>query len=361
MVSIIREKKAARRSIAALVLCGVVAFALWTFGFYRKGSSETFPARPLQTNTSNLVAACPGRVEGAGEVINVGAGMDGVLAQILVHEGQQVKAGQVLAIIDRKDLSAELSTANATAESARMVRSRLVRGSRDEQRDQAAAEAEAAESVLKQADSRYQRYQQLFEQGVIPADTRDEARRDLEVAQSNLRAASKHEELVNAAPLPEELRKADADVRAASEHVRVVSEQLRRCEVTAPISGTILKTYMKAGETFSTFNLQPILGLADTSRLRVRAEVDERDVGRVFVGQKVKIRGDALQDREITGTVEQLGAQMGRKRVRTGDPAEKADRDVLEVLIDLNEKDTALIVGLRVTAQFLAPSTTNTP
>jgi len=39
--------------------------------------------------------------------------------------------------------------------------------------------------------------------------------------------------------------------------------------------------------------------------------------------------------------------------VRTGDPAEKADRDILEVLIDLDEKDKALVVGLRVTARFL--------
>ena len=57
------------------------------------------------------------------------------------------------------------------------------------------------------------------------------------------------------------------------------------------------------------------------------------------------------------GTVRSIGSQMGRKKVRTGDPAEKADRDVLEVLIDLDERNAALIVGLRVTAQFLGQST----
>lgn len=53
------------------------------------------------------------------------------------------------------------------------------------------------------------------------------------------------------------------------------------------------------------------------------------------------------------GRVSSTGSQMGRKKVRTGDPAEKADRDVLEVLIDLDEKDKACVVGLRITAQFI--------
>jgi hypothetical protein len=45
---------------------------------------------------------------------------------------------------------------------------------------------------------------------------------------------------------------------------------------------------------------------------------------------------------------------MGRKKVRTGDPAEKSDRDVLEVLVDLVETDARLVIGLRVTVQFLS-------
>ena len=65
------------------------------------------------------------------------------------------------------------------------------------------------------------------------------------------------------------------------------------------------------------------------------------------------VRGDRFQGGQVMGTVRRVGSQMGRKRVRTGDPAEKADRDVLEVVIDLDEKDAGGVVGLRVTAQFL--------
>ena len=85
----------------------------------------------------------------------------------------------------------------------------------------------------------------------------------------------------------------------------------------------------------------------------MRAEVDERDIGRTQVGQRVMVQSDSFQSGKLMGTVKSIGSQMGRKKVRTGDPAEKADRDILEVLIDLDEKDKALVVGLSVTAQFL--------
>ena len=300
-----------------------------------------------------VVLACPGRIEGASEAIQVGAGADGVIAEIRVAEGQAVRAGDVLAVIDRRDLNAELSAARAQAEGARQARARIVRGSREEERRQAEAEVNAVQATLKQARLRHDRYEQLFRQGVIAEDLRDEAKRDLDVAEANLRAAVKHRELVEAPPLPEEINRADADVRAADERVRSVTERLEKVFVRAPITGTVLKTFMRPGETFSSFTPQPILSLADVSSLRVRAEVDERDVGRVHVGQRVVIRSDGFRGGQVMGTVRSVGSQMGRKKVRTGDPAEKADRDVLEVLIDLDEKDEGCVVGLRVTAQFL--------
>ena len=171
-----------------------------------------------------------------------------------------------------------MSAARATAESTRQSRARLVRGSRDEERREVEAEVNAVEAVVRQARLRYDRYEELFQKEVISKDQRDEARRNLDVSEANLRAAIHRKELVNAPPLPEELERADAEVTAADERVRNVTERLSKCFVKAPISGTVLKTFMKPGETFSTFTPQPILSLADTSSMRVRAEVDERDL-----------------------------------------------------------------------------------
>lgn len=337
-----------------LLLASVLVFASWS-RFRSKaneGASEA-AKETVEENVGDVVLASPGRIEGASEVINIGAGADGVIAEIRVREGQRVRVGEELVVIDRQDLNAELNAARASAESARQVRARLVRGSREEERRQAEAEVNAVEAVVKQAQLRYNRYEQLFQKEVISEDQRDEARKDMDVSGANLRAARRHKELVDAGPLPEELERADAEVRAADERVRNVTERLSKCFVRAPISGTVLKTFMKPGETFSTFIPQPILSIADTSRMRVRAEVDERDLGRIRVGQQAIIRSDAFNGKTLMGRVNRIGSQMGRKKVRTGDPAEKSDRDVLEVWIDLDDAGLDLVVDLRVTVQFL--------
>ena len=304
---------------------------------------------------ANVVFACTARVEGASETIEVGAGLDGVIAELRVHDGDRVRAGDVLAVIDRRELGAELGGAKSAAESARQTRMRILRGSRVEDRERAEAEVRAADAVLTEAVAQQRRAAQLIADGIITVAANEEARRALDVAQAQLEAARKRAELVKAPPLPEEAAKADADVRAADERVRVLEQTLEKSFVRAPIDGTVLRTTMKPGESFSMLVPKPILTMADTSWLRVRAEVDERDVARVFAGQRVVIRADGWQDAGVPARVSRVSSQMGRKTVRTGDPADKGDRDVLEVLVDLDRQDPRLVVGLRVTALFLDP------
>jgi HlyD family secretion protein len=346
-----------KRFIAAVLflLVASVAGLLGIYGHTRPGGrAEAAAERPEPPHAAvEVVLACPGRVEGMSELVGVGAGVDGVLASILVTEGQQVSAGRVVALIDRQDLADELRAATAAAESARQVRTRLIHGSRDEERSGAAADTVSAQAVLKQAELRYRRMERLFNEGVVSADTRDEARRDLDVAEAKLRSTRDHEKLVNATPLPEELAKADADVKAADARVASARASLEKCKVKAPISGTILRCEMKAGETVSTVFPKPIITMADASALRVRAEVDERDIGRVSIGWTARIISDAFPGKTIEGKVSRVEGLMGRKKVRTGDPAEKSDRDVLEVLVDLQPGDNPLVIGLRVTVQFL--------
>jgi HlyD family secretion protein len=320
------------------------------------------PGSPDREGAVGEVAlSCAGRVEGASETVEVGAGMDGVLAELKVKEGDRVKAGDVLAVIDRPELQDELNAARAGAESARQARIRILRGSRQEDRERADAEVSAAKAVVAEAESRQRRAVQLFGQGILAESDRDEAQRNLDVSQAQWQAARKAAELVKAPPLPEEVGKADADVRAAEERVRVVQQTLEKCLVRAPTDGTVLRTILRAGESFSTLLPRPILRLADTSRLRVRAEVDERDVGRVFTGQRVVVRRDGWEGPGVPGRVGRLGAQMGRKAVKTGDPAEKSDRDVLDVLVDLDREEPRLVVGLRVTTLFLAGNAASPP
>jgi HlyD family secretion protein len=350
--------KSKKRILIALLIVtvftlGVIA-ARWRSGLFSSlvpSSDARSEAAPV-AEAGRIALACTGRIEGGSEAISVGAGIDGVIAEIRVKEGELVGEGQVIALIERRELSAELEEARAAVARAEALRERLLTGSRSEERQRAEAQTEAVNAVIRQKKSRYERYRKLHDEGVISADSLDEARRDVEEAEANLRAARKQEEFVKAEPLPEELNKADAEIRVARKRQQTVMEMMEKCRVKAPIAGTVLRTNMKAGESFSTFAPQPIVTLADTTRFRVRAEVDERDIDKIFIGQPVSIQGDAFAERKVYGRVSRLSSQMGRKKVRTGDPAEKSDRDVLEVLIDVEGRDKALVVGLRVTAQF---------
>lgn len=316
-------------------------------------------AAPASTGISSgasaaVVLASPGRVEGRSETIQVGAATDGLIKSVYVQEGQTVTAGQLLAEIDCPELQANLRTATAEVESYQQVRARLLRGSREEERRSAEQRTAAAQAVVAQSEAELHRYEELFGSRVASQKDLDTARRDYDVAEARLREARKNEELVKAGPLTEELAKADADIQASEERKNAIEDRIGKCRVLAPINGTVLQTLMRRGESFSTLMPKPLFTIADLSVRRVRAEVDEHDVPKVRRGQQVLISSEGDQPQTFPGTVASVSRMMGRKKILTGNPSEKADRDVLEALVDFDATKTVEFpVGMRVVVQFL--------
>jgi len=304
--------------------------------------------------TGAVVFASPGRVEGASETTQVGAAADGVLRAVYVKEGQFVRRGTLLAEIACDDLQPALQTAMAEADSARQARARLLRGARDEEKKIANEKTAAARATFEEAKSRMDMQRSLYQKEQVSRATYDQAVRDLGVADANLRAALRTEELVAAPPLVEDTARADADVLAAEGRVRTVQERIGKCTIAAPIDGTVLRVYARRGESFSTVTPRPLFSLADTSTRHIKAEVDERDVEKLSVGQNVIIQADALEGKKLRGSVARISAMMGRKSIATGDPSDKSDRDILEAVIDLDDPSKPLPIGLRVTVQFLS-------
>ncbi|MGB7758305.1 MAG: efflux RND transporter periplasmic adaptor subunit [Bryobacteraceae bacterium] len=304
-----------------------------------------------------IALACSGRVEGRGETVEVGAAADGIVTSIRVVEGQTVPRGALLAEIGCGDLTASLQETEAEAESARQSKLRLVRGSREEERLAAEQRTSAARAVLEETSVALRRAKTLAAQDDIPMASLDRAQRDSNVAQARLNEAIRNEELAKAPPLPEELARADAQIRAVEQRGQTIREKLAKCQVTAPIGGTVLRVLLKPGESFSTFTPRPLLEMADLTLRRVRAEVDERDVGKVRLGQRALVFPEGQRERTYAGSVQTLYKVMGRRHTLTGDPAEKADHDVLETMVLLDKSGNDLPVGLRVVVRFLEPET----
>src|SRR6266481_4710228 len=269
--------------VSAIVLVIVVVAFVGTMR-----SRNSVQARGIGSENAAAAAvvfASPGRVEGASETTQVGAAADGILKVVYVKEGQFVKRGTLLGEIACDDLQPALQTAMAEADSARQARARLLHGARDEEKKIASEKTAAARATFEEAKSRMDMQRALYQKEQVSRATYDQAVRDLGVADANLRAALRTEELVAAPPLQEDAARADADVLAAEGRVRTVQERVGKCSIVAPIDGTILRVYARRGESFSTVTPRPLFSLADTSTRHIKAEVDERDVDKLFAGQ----------------------------------------------------------------------------
>lgn len=349
-----RAAKSYRRwgigGLAILLTIAVVAL----LGTSRGRNSVEARGTTADISTSSVTFAAPGRVEGASETTQVGAAADGILKAVFVKEGQLVRKGTLLAEIGCDELQASLQTSLAEADGARQAKVRLLHGARDEEKKIASDKTAAARATYEEAKSRLEMQQALYQKQQISRSAYDQAVRDRDVANANLQAAIRTEQLLAAPPLQEDTARAEAAVMAAEGRVKTVQEQIGKCSILAPIDGTVLRVYARRGESFSTVTPRPLFSIADTSIRHIRAEIDERDVDRVSPGQKVLIEADALDGKKLKGSVAQIADMMGRKTISTGDPADKSDRDVLEAVIDLENGSLPLPIGLRVTVQFLS-------
>lgn len=316
------------------------------------GEATSEAGRPSgRDSPAVVVAAAPGRVEGARETAHLGLGIGGVIEEVTVEIGEKVVAGQILAIIDRDDLAHEEEAARAALRLARSRRLHLLRGTRDEIRRQVTEDERSARAVRDEANSRLGRVEALLLAGAVSEAERDQAKRDMETAEARLRAAEQAVLLAHADPLREEIEQADAAISAAVARLDGARARRDQAVIRAPYDATVLRLHLRRGETVTPVNPQPIISVADLSRLRIRTELDERDVPRVGMKQPAWIEVGGARVAE--GRVSWLAPVMGKKSTASGDPAEKADRDVREVLVEV-DGSPALIIDQRVTVHFLS-------
>jgi HlyD family secretion protein len=321
--------------------------------FWNSHPLNTVAARAEpKPRVATVLFASLGRVEGLSDTIEVGAAADGVLKVVYVNEGQLVTKGTLLGEIACDDLNAAFTGAVADAEAARQSRTRLLRGSREEEKRVASRKTAAAKATFDQATSNLKRQRILLNGGQIARAVYDQAFRDWGVAQADYQAAARTERLLAAPALPEEKAKADAEVSAAEARAQEVRERIKKCSIFSPVDGTVLRVFARAGESFSTVTPRPLFAVADASGRRVKAEVDERDLGKLRVGQKVSVKAEGFPDTQFLGTVTEISSVMGSKKVLSDDPSDRVDREVVETTVRLNQDALSLPIGLRVTVQF---------
>jgi HlyD family secretion protein len=332
--------------------------ALWPAVLSAMLAGATIPAPAQDAGAGagagrKVVAAAPGRIEGSQEPVSVGASITGIVEKVTVRQGDRVSAGDVLVRIACHDLEAQLAARDAEHGAAEAFYRKLVNGARPEDIDIAQAELKLAEARLAEAQTRMTRSLTLFDRNAVSQATRDSDERDVRVAAAQVDSARLRLRLLKAGTREEEVAEAKARMIAAKHAIDATGAELAKCEVKSPVDGIVLRKQVSEGELISLFYPKPLVTLSEIRKYRVRAEVDEHDVPRIRNGQKVEIVVNASTPGRLRGYVSSLAPQMGRRQILTSDPADKSDRDVMEVIIDLESKPEYLPIGLRVSVIFL--------
>jgi HlyD family secretion protein len=230
---------------------------------------------------------------------------------------------------------------------------RLVNGARAEERREARAALMEADAHLDLTRREHARRLPLTKSGVSPQAALDQATSNLNASKAVRAVMAEKLALLEAGPRKEDLAAARARVSLAEADVGLADALLEKTLVRSPVAGTVLRRTRATGEAVTNVPPTPVAVVGNVRGLRVRAEVDETDVGRIVAGQRVEVSADAFPDQKFGGRVYRVASRMGSKLVQTGRPTDRVDAKALQVLIDL-DPEARLPVGLRVDTYFFA-------
>jgi ABC exporter DevB family membrane fusion protein len=301
--------------------------------------------------------AGPGLVEPVSEDIKVGSELSGKLREVLVEEGDHVRPGQVVAILENADLKAQMETGAAEVKQRDAELRKTINGARMQERREALSSVQEGAAVMENARAEMERHNELYAAGIISREDNERYGREFEVAKAKLEEARQHHALIDDRAREEDIAAAQAALELAKAHLAEAEARYEKTLIRSPIRGVVLRKHHRSGESVSNSSTvpDPIVTIGDNSVLRVRVDVDETEVSRVRVGRPAYVTADAYSTQKFLGHVVRVGNELGRKNIRTDEPTEKVDTKILETLVEL-DPGIKLPVGLRVDAYIKADS-----
>ena len=376
------SKKPAIKKLLGLIIAGTaVSGVLTIYGLSQFQSPQKPTAQVIDRPSPVKKVTALGRLEPEGEVIELSAPLtlDGDrIAQLLVKEGDTVKAGENIAVLDSykplqdaltqaeqevKVAQTKLAQVKAGAKSGEITaqKATIARLQAENSTQISAQKATIArlQAELNNAQSEYQRNQNLYQEGAISASSRDSKRLTLETAQQQLaeaqanlkRIISSGQEQINAAKAtlnqiaevrPVDVKVARAELDRAIATLKQAKTNFEQAYIRSPMLGQIIKIHARKGEKIGDSGIAEV---AKTSQMMVVAEVYQTDISKIKLGQKAIISGQALTG-NLKGEVTQIGLQVNRQNVFSNQPGENLDRRVVDVKIRLNPEDSKRASGL---------------
>ncbi|MCF6153950.1 MAG: HlyD family efflux transporter periplasmic adaptor subunit [Candidatus Brocadia sp.] len=296
------------------------------------------------------------RVSGNIEVTDaeVSFKISGRVDKRLVDEGGVVREGDVVALLDSSDLASEVEIRRAELQMAQADLSELEAGSRPEEIAEAAAKLAAAKADKEHLESDFHRAMVLFQKQAISAEEYIHTKGTYEVAVAQMQEAEERFKLIKEGPRKERIEQARARVKQARAALKLAQIRLGYTKLISPLSGVVLSKNIEQGEYVAPGT--PVVTVGDLERPWLRAYIDEIELGRVKVGQRVKVTADTYPDKAYEGYISFIAseAEFTPKNVQTQKERVKL---VYRVKVEMTNPDMELKPGMPADADILVNQT----
>lgn len=269
----------------------------------------------------------------------------GRLTQRLVSEGDVVKEGMVIATLDPTDAEQEVAKQEAQLLAAKASLEELKAGYLPDEIAQAQARVKQTEADLKRLETDLNRQKQLFSDDVISAREYESSESAYQVVLEKYHEASRYLDLLVKGTRQEKIDQASARYQEAQKGLLIAQTRLADTTLYSPLSGTVIAKNSEPGEYVSAGT--PIVTIADIYFVWLRGYINETDLGKVKLGQKVLVKTDSFANKTYEGTIVFISpqAEFTPKNVQTTKERVKL---VYRIKVDIPNPEQELKPGMPV-------------
>jgi len=282
--------------------------------------------------------------------INISSKIVGEIRELRFDEGDKVKQGDTLVLIDNESFSIQLKQAEANRIISESQLELIRKGARREDIVQAEEMLKQAETNYRQATNDKNRMQELFDSKSISKKQLEDFIAKYEVALAQYNSAKENLTKMRNLARPEEIKQAEAKYKQSLANQELIRKNINDSYVVSPINGYIVKKYVEEGENVNA--MSSLLKLSDLSIVELTIYISEEALGKVKLGQKAEISVDSFPDKTFDGTVTFISpeAEFTPKNIQTKDERTKL---VFGVKIKVPNPDLELKTGMPADAKVI--------
>ena len=249
------------------------------------------------------------------QVNEVHTQVSGEIKKVFVKEGDLVKKGQILALLDRRDHQKNLDVTKASLDKAKADLRFLELGPKPEEIEQAENQVSTAQTRYEYSNCEYERFISLYKDGVVSESEYMDKAKKADVDVKDLETAKAHLKLVKSGPRVEEIESQKAIIRSLETQLKYYKQNVSFTKICAPISGLIDTPYIEktVGKVLEQGDFFVVVQNSET--IQAEIQVQESDISEVRLGGRVKVRPWVYPSKLFYGSVIAIAPQAEKHRL----------------------------------------------